>query len=140
MAQNSNSGKGISRSLVVALAGAAAGYYFYASKDAATHRKAAAKWAGEFKDEVINRAKKLKKIDKKTIAGAVDSAMKAYAGARNLDRKELAQAASELKANWQKMVREMESAGKEAAGSVKRAAKKAKKTVQKRAGKRSAKK
>ncbi|MDR3572165.1 MAG: hypothetical protein P4L81_08365 [Candidatus Pacebacteria bacterium] len=91
----------------VAIAGLAAGYYFYASKDAGKHRKIATKWARELKSDVLKQTKKVKNVDKKTLSAIVDSAAKAYSGARGLDKKQIAQAAKELKANWDKVVSEV---------------------------------
>jgi hypothetical protein len=124
-------GKHIARGLIATAAGVAAGYYFYGSKDAHTHRKVAAKWATDLKSDVVKRAKKLKNIDQKTMMDVVDSAAKAYAGARDLDRKEVAKAAAELKTHWQTIVKEMNASGK----TVARTAKKVARSAAKKAGK-----
>lgn len=113
---------------VLAVAGAAAGYYFYGDKNAKKHRQAASKWAKGMKTEVVREAKRLKKIDQKTMAKIVDKAAAVYEGARAVDRKDLRQAANELKRNWELVKREI-------GGSTKRVAKKAparaRKTVKK---------
>lgn len=92
-------------------AAAAAGYYFYASKDAAKHRKIASKWAGGLKSDVVREAKKLKNIDRATVAKAVDSATAAYKGVRAVDPKEVMRAAKELKSNWREIVSEVKGGG-----------------------------
>lgn len=135
MAENKKGGMG--KAILAAGAAAAAGYYFYASKDAGTHRKVATKWAGELKSDVVKRAKNLKNIDRKTMMGVVDTATKAYASARNLDRKELAKAAGELKMHWEKIAKELNASGKKvahtAAKKVKSQAKKVVKAAKKKA-------
>ena len=119
--------------LAAAAAGiAAAGYYFYASEDAQKHRRIAAKWANDFKGDVIANAKKIGTIDKKTVATAVDRAVKAYAGMRNLDPSALASAAKELKRHWQMVAQEIRAPKKSARTAAKKSvtAKKAKRAPQ----------
>lgn len=111
---------------VAALAGA--GYYFYASKDAKKHRQAASKWATGLKREVVKQAKKLEKLDARSVARIVDDAAMAYEDVKSLKKEDLRAAMKELKANW-KLV-----AG-EAAGTAKSAAKKAVKKAAKRSAK-----
>jgi hypothetical protein len=81
-------------------AGAAAGYYFYASKKAKTHRKLAAGWAKSMKNEVVKEAKKLKKMDAREFAAIVDRVATAYQTVRAVDMAEVKRAANELKDNW----------------------------------------
>lgn len=111
----------------IALAGlaAAAGYYFYASKDAKKNRRIASKWANDMKSEVMAKAQKIQKMDKTNIAAAVDNVAKAYRSAKNVDSKELARATSELKKNWREIVRELSVPEKKSTGSRKKATKKA---------------
>lgn len=114
--------------LAATAAGVAAGYYFYASKDAEKNRRIAAKWATDMKNEVVREAKKVKNIDRAAMLAIIDQAAGAFNSARNLDRKELARAAKELKSNWRELVGEMGTSGKR---TVKKAKKTAKKTVAK---------
>lgn len=93
----------IGAGIIAAGAAAAAGYYFYASKNAKRHRQAAAKWAQGLKGDVEKEVKKLKELDRKSVAGIVDAAAKAYAGARNVDPVHLKAAVKELKANWKQI-------------------------------------
>jgi predicted nucleic acid-binding Zn-ribbon protein len=89
---------------IAALAAAAgAGYYFYASDDAKKHRAAASKWAKDMKNDVVKEAKKLKKIDQKTMAAIVDKAAAAYSTARSVNPHELKAAAGELKKHWRSL-------------------------------------
>ena len=117
---------------VAALAGA--GYYFYASPKAKKHRQAASKWATGLKRDVIREAKKLEKIDARSVARIVDSAAGAYQDIKSLDKADLRAAVKELKANWDMLAKD---AGHGAKKAAKKMAKKAvKKTVKKSAKKR----
>lgn len=98
---------GIGAGVLAAAGAAAAGYYFYASKNARQHRHAAAKWAKSLKNDVEREAKKLKKLDRRQLVRIVDEAALAYENIRGLDRKDLAQAAEELKRNWQNLEAEI---------------------------------
>lgn len=118
--------------LAVAAAGVAAGYYFYASKDAKKNRRIAAQWARDMKKETLRQAKKLGELDRKTLMSAVDKAAAAYETVRSVDRAELARAVRELKTNWQELAREAGAAVarprtvRKAVRTAKKAAKKAK--------------
>lgn len=116
---------------VGAVGAMAAGYYFYGSKDAKTHRKIAAKWAVNMKADVIKQAKKVKDIDRKTLESIVMNAQKTYAGLKNMDQKEVARAAKELKSNWQEIMNELGKGAKGAKKAVKTAVKKSEKVATK---------
>ena len=92
--------KKITVGLVASGAAAAAGYYFYGSPEAKSHRKIAAKWAAHLKDEVIKEVKNLKRPDSKSIATIVDHVAGKYNPAHPASTKDLKRAAKELKANW----------------------------------------
>lgn len=94
------------------VAAAAAGYYFYASKSAKKHRKIAATWAGDMKNEVLKEAKRLKKTSPEAFAAVVDRVARTYQAARNIDVKEVKRAANELKANWDVLQREAKRAAR----------------------------
>src|ERR1043166_5865619 len=68
---------------------AAAGYYFYAHKNAKKNREAAAKWAVNFKNDVVKQAKQIKTVDRAALVGIVDGVAKAYEGVRSLNRRDL---------------------------------------------------
>ncbi len=110
----------------MASAAAAAGYYFYGSKQSKEHRKIAAKWAGDMKKEVIRETKRLKQASPKDFAKIVDTVAGAYRKARSVNPADLKRAASELKSNWGKVRREIQQTG------VKKAVKKAVKKVGKK--------
>ena len=116
-------------------AAAAAGYYFYYHKNAKKNREAVAKWAVDFKDDVMRQAEQVKNIDRAALVGIVDGVTSAYEGIRSLDRKDLIRAADELKDNWRKLRAELQitgnAAGKEARRTVEDAARTAKKTARK---------
>jgi signal recognition particle subunit SEC65 len=121
--------------IFAAVATAAAGYYFFASKNATKHRKIVAGWATEMKKDVLKQAKQLQTFDRASLSGIIDGVEKAYEGVRKLDAKDIQRAARELKDNWQKLQEELKytgalakkEAGKtaaEAADSVRKTAKK----------------
>lgn len=94
-----------------AAAGLAAGYYFYASKNAKKNRQVAAKWAADMKRDVVKRAKALKNVDRTAVAAIVEQSARAYKGIRGLDRGEVERAAKELKSNWQQIAKELKKGG-----------------------------
>lgn len=115
--------------LAAGAAMAAAGYYFYGSKNAAKNRKIAAKWAGNLKNDVVKQAKKVQHIDKKQLAVIVDQAAAAYETVRSVDKKDLQKAARELKNNWQALAGELAGGMKKVQKSAKKAASGAKKSA-----------
>jgi phage gp37-like protein len=126
---------GIGAGLLAAGAVAAAGYYFYGSKDAKKHRDAASKWAVDMKKQVVSKAKKLKNIDAQDFAGIVDTVMKTYQGVKSINPTDLKNAAKELKANWKMVQAELKKAGSQDVSRAKVVAKRSvasgKKTIQK---------
>ncbi|MHB8710113.1 MAG: hypothetical protein ACYC6X_01005 [Minisyncoccota bacterium] len=121
--------------LAAAGAVAAAGYYFYGSKHAKTHRKIAAKWATDMKKEVARELKHLEKVTPKEFAKIVDTVAKTYLEARAISSVDMRRAASELKSNWEVVMREAQKAGRKGVSSTKavekRAVAKSKKTAKK---------
>ena len=125
---------------ILASAGAAAGYYFYASKGAQKNRRVALKWTKDLKDDVLRQAKKVQDIDRSDILNIIDGATKMYESVRGLDRNDLARAADELKNNWERLQEELVTNGRALLGnssvrdvkySAKGVAKKAKRSVKK---------
>jgi len=85
-------------------AAGAAGYYFYASPKAKSHRRIATRWAGAMKTEVLRDVKKLKdNVSAEDVARIVDSVAAAYAGTRASTTAAIKRAATELKRNWKKV-------------------------------------
>lgn len=117
----------IGAGIVAAGAAAAAGYYFYGSKSAKKHRKIAAKWATDMKNEVVKEAKRLGKISPKTYAAIVDRVAKTYVSARSVDAADLKRAAKELKANWDMVQRETQRTVRKSVSRAKATAKRPKK-------------
>ncbi len=113
----------------------AAGYYFYAHKNAKKHRSAAAKWAMDFKGDVMDQAQQLKKIDRSSLVGIIDGVTRAYESVRNLNQNDLMAVAEELKSNWKKLQAELtqtsRAASREARKTVNNAAHSARKTARK---------
>ena len=120
--------EGIGAGIAVVGAAAAAGYYFYASDKAKQHRKVAAKWATEMKNEVIKDSKRLQAVSPKTVATIVDAVAQTYRDVKNIDAKELKKASRELKSNWKKIKDE---AGKSKKQITKAAKKSVRKTLKK---------
>lgn len=117
-------------------AAAAAGYYFYGSKNAKKHRGAAVKWANDLKKDVLRQARGLKNLTAEEYAALVEKVAATYRDAKNIDREDLARAAQELISNWDKVKKELrtaankgkakaKTAGKRAGTKAKRAVKKA---------------
>jgi len=118
-----DTGKGrLTKGVLAAAALAAAGYYFYASKNAKKNRLVAAKWAVDMKRDVVKRARALKNVDRAAVAAIVEQSARAYKGIRGLDRGEVERAAKELKKNWQKIARELKKGGTSAKSAAKRVA------------------
>ena len=109
--------------LAATAAGVAAGYYFYASKDAKKNRKIVAKWAVDLKNDVVREAKKAHSIDRKDILAIVDTSARAYKRVRDLNGKDVARAVGELKDNWQEIAKELKKGGASAMNAAKRAGK-----------------
>jgi hypothetical protein len=93
-------------SALAAAAAAAGYYYFYASKDAEQNRKKVVRWASDMKSDVVLEAKKMKRLDRAQMLKIVDKVAAAYRSAREIEPKELAKAARELKANWARLAGE----------------------------------
>jgi hypothetical protein len=138
MANSTNKKAAAGLAAAAAAAGAAAaGYYFYASKDAKSNRKNAAKWARDMKDDVVKQAKKVQDIDRAQLLKIIDGAAATYETVRTIDRKDLTNAARELKNNWQLLSEEVVGRGKRMMAGAPKTAKKAVKKV-KRAAKKAA--
>lgn len=103
---------GIGAGLVAAGAAAVAGYYYYGCKAAKKHRKIAAKWANDLKNEVVREAKGLKNINPKNLAKVVDAVANTYRGVRSINAADLKRAANELKSNVRMIQREIQQAGR----------------------------
>jgi len=116
---------------LAALAAAGAGYYFYAAKDAAKNRKKAAAWAKKMKADVIRAAKKVEKLDEQAMHTIIANTEAAYRAMRNLKPEEVAQAAAELRAHWEKVKAEATRGAKNGAKMAKSSAKKIVKAVKK---------
>ncbi len=125
MPKKSNKKNIIAPALGTVLATAAAGYYFYGSKDAKQHRNAAAAWARGLKRTAVKEIKLLKKVDQKAILKAIAAATEIYEGAKDVNRSELMTAARELRTNWKSLMAEASRTAKGATKTVERSAKRA---------------
>jgi hypothetical protein len=86
-------------------AGAAAGYYFFASKGAKKNRKIVASWATKMKRDTEKEVKSLGKMEKSAVTKVINKVSTAYKGLEGIKMKDLSAAVSELKKNWQKLVK-----------------------------------
>jgi hypothetical protein len=120
---------------LLAAAGLAAGYYFYASKNAKKNRKIAAKWASDMKNTVIRQAKKTRAVNRGQILDIIDDAKAAFETVRSVDRSELVRAAKELKANWKELAGELKPLASDVARTAKKSARKAVSSTKKHARK-----
>lgn len=135
MKKISKSAAGIGAGLLAAGA-AAAGYYFYASPKAKKHRKIAAKWATDMKNEVVKEAKRLPKATPKAFAALVDRIADTYEDVSSIDVEEVRRAANELKANWDKLSSGAKRSVRAGVAKSKSIAKSAKKSIKKSTKKR----
>lgn len=131
--KSSNMVKGVEAgAALAAVAGAAAGYYFYGTQNAKKHRQAATAWAKGLKKDVHAQVKSLKKIDAQSVAKIVDKASKSYQTAKGASKGDVMMAAKELKANWKSIQAEL-APSKKAVKAVKKAVKKVEKAATKKA-------
>ena len=86
-------------------AGAVAGYYFFASKNAKKNRKIVASWATKLKRDTEKKIKTLAAMDKSAVTKVIEQTASLYKGVGGISTKDLSAAVSELKKNWQKLVK-----------------------------------
>lgn len=79
---------------------AAAGAYFFAGEKGAANRKKAKVWAVKAKKEVVKGIHALEKVNQKAYHATVDGVMKGYNAVKDIDKKEVAALARELKGHW----------------------------------------
>jgi len=107
MAQKNNNtgvGAGTGMGIAAALAAAAAGaYYFYGAKDAAKNRKTMKGWMVKAKGEIMEQMENLKDISQDRYDAIVDKVTGKYKKLKNVDPRELATMASELKGHWDRI-------------------------------------
>lgn len=87
----------------VALAAAAAAVYAFSGEEGKKRRKKVAKWAQDMQRDAVHALKSSKTMTKKMYNSAVDELSKKYAAVKNVDKKELALLAVELKKNWERI-------------------------------------
>lgn len=86
---------------------AAAGTYFFTGKKGAANRKKAAVWAEKAKKDVMKGMRALEKVNEKTYHAAVDGVMKGYNAVKDVDKKEVAALARELKGHWKSIQKDV---------------------------------
>lgn len=87
------------------VAGAAAAYYLY-GPNAKAHQKNAKSWMLKARGEILDRAEKLKDVDKAQYYELIDKMSAKYKKLKSVDNKELKQMVNELKKNWPAIERE----------------------------------
>ncbi|OGD32619.1 hypothetical protein A3C91_02015 [Candidatus Azambacteria bacterium RIFCSPHIGHO2_02_FULL_52_12] len=90
-----------------AAAATAAGAYFFTGKKGAANRKKAKAWAVKAKKEVVKGIHALKKVDQKAYHAVVHGVMKGYDAVKDIDKKEVAALAGELKSHWKNIQKDV---------------------------------
>ncbi len=121
---------GLSLVLVGAAAAASAGAYYLYGPKGRKHRKQVRGWTLKASGEVLDKAEKLREIDKDKYYALVDQVSKKYKKIRNIDNKDIVKLQKDLRAQWAHIEREAKkgkAAGKRAVAKGKITAKKTKK-------------
>lgn len=92
---------------LLAAGAAAAGYYFYGSKNAKHNRRIAAQWTADFKNAVVDRARRLKNLNREPVLSAINTTARSFARAGRESAQEINAAAQELRQNWRKLASEV---------------------------------
>lgn len=116
---------------VAAIAAAAAGVYFMTGKNA-KNRKKVAKWASDFKEDVVLDLNKAGKVTKQTYQKIIDTTAKNYSGLKNVSTMELAALAADLKGSWDSISGELANASSKVRSVVPKVAKAATKSAPKK--------
>ena len=113
---------------------AAAGTYFFTGKKGAANRKKAAAWAEKAKKDVVKGMRSLEKVNEKAYHAAVDGVMKGCNVVKNVDKKEVAALARELKGHWKSIQKDVaeSSAVKQVKSNIKAGTKAVKKTLRRK--------
>ncbi len=89
---------------LAAVAAAAAGAYFLYGEKGVKNRKRVKGWALKMKGEVLEGLEKAKEMNERTYRKVVDDVIHRY---NNIDKKELAQMAGELKGHWRNISKQI---------------------------------
>ena len=101
-AKKSSHSTGLALAAVAALAGA---YYFYGSKDATKNRKAVKSWMLKMKAEVLEKMEHAKALEASDYESIVDTVSAKYRKMKDVNNKELAGLAGDLKKQWKEIDR-----------------------------------
>jgi len=88
------------------IAAAAAGSYFFYGKNGAKNRKKLKSWALKMKADVMEGIENLKEVSEPAYNQVVDEVSRRYAKLKQVDPRELAQVAKEIKSHWRSLTRE----------------------------------
>lgn len=97
---NGAAAAGILGVIGVAAAAAAGTYFLYGSKSAKQNRKVVKGWALKAKGEVLEKMEQVKELNEDTYHEVVEQVLNKYGKIKNIDSKEVAAIAKELKTHW----------------------------------------
>jgi uncharacterized protein YfkK (UPF0435 family) len=106
-AQKNTSGWGIGAVIGVIGGLIGGGYYLYGTKDGKKTRKHMTGWALKMKGEVLERAEKLKDVNKEAYADIIESVQNKYKKLKNIDPTDVSAIAQELLGHWKKIEKEV---------------------------------
>lgn len=94
---------------LAALAAATAGVYYFYGPKGTKHRKALKSWTVKARGEVMENLENMKELSQTAYKQAVDKVMDKYRKVKNIDPKELALLAEELKGHWNRISKHLNS-------------------------------
>lgn len=99
---------GVGAGVVMAAAAAATGAYMLRGSRGVKTRKAVRGWVAKARTEAAQAVKRLKKIDRASYMAAIDAALKRSKVLKDVDAREVAAIARELKGHWTKIKGQIE--------------------------------
>ncbi|MCH8888843.1 hypothetical protein IID26_00225 [Patescibacteria group bacterium] len=106
--KNSKGGLGLDAVFAGAAAAASAGAYYLYGPKGVRHRKQLRGWMLKASGEVMEKAERLKEIDRKTYEALLKQMEAKYRKVRSIDNKDIAKLKRDLKAQWKHVEREFE--------------------------------
>ena len=107
MAKKNNDGGKI-LGIAAAAAAAIAGAYFLYGKSSPKSKRKVRSWALKAKGEILERLEDMEHITQKNYNQVVDEVARGYRGLKNVDRSELTEMVSELKAHWESISKQVQ--------------------------------
>ncbi|MBU0722740.1 hypothetical protein KKH46_00780 [Patescibacteria group bacterium] len=115
---------GLGLAIVAAAATAAAGYFFYGSKDGAKNRQKIKGWMLKAKGEVLEKIEQLKIVKKEEYNKIIDIVAAKYSKMKNIDEDEVCAMMDDLRKHWKNIQKQIEPKTKKAFNKSKKAVKK----------------